>query len=129
MADHQEFLDLARELIANDGRLVTFGKPTTVSSDASKPWKGPGVQPPELLEPVSVYAVFLPVGSGFSLMQTDEGMFKNSEQVLLVAPPLTGEVLNDYSIIVDGGVRWKIDAMNVLAPADLTLLFAMGVSR
>ena len=127
MADHTEFLELARELIAEEGRTVTFAKLDPTAADPNKPWKGAGT--PTLTGQVSTLAVFLPDGSGFGKMIEDNELFKSSEQMLLVAPPSTGEDLGEYNLVVDGGVRWKINVTKELKPADLTVLFAMGVSR
>lgn len=139
MADHTEFLELAREMISEEGRQVTFGKLDATPADANKPWKGPGE--PTVTFPVTTMAVFLPDGtlgvmggSGFGGLITDIALFKSFGQVLLVAPPITGEDLSQYHIVVDGdsftdAPQWKIGAIKELKPADLTVLFAMGVSR
>lgn len=127
MADHSDFLALARELIQEEGRSVTFAKLDTTAADADKPWRGAGS--PTLVGQVTTMAVFLPDGSGFGKLIEDEELFKKSEQLLLVAPPNTGEDLSDYNIVVDDSVRWKIAVTKCLKPASLALLFAMGVSR
>ena len=132
MADHSKFLALARRLIAREGRSVTFGKLATTSADADRPWKGPARiagLPPPLTNEVTTIAVFLPDGAGFGKMIEDNDLFKNAEQMVLVAPPASGEDLSGYNVVVDGSVRWKIDVIKELKPADLTVLFAMGVSR
>lgn len=132
MADHTEFLELARELISEEGRSVIFAKVGTTSSDSDRPWKGPSRaagSPPPLVDTVTATAVFLPDGSGFGKMIEGNELFKTSEQVLLVAPPESGQDLGSYSVVVDGAVRWKINVTKELKPADLTVLFAMGVSR
>ena len=40
--DYNEFVQLAQELIAENGRSVKLQKLDATSSDPSKPWKGPG---------------------------------------------------------------------------------------
>lgn len=140
MADHTDFLELARELIADDGRQVTFIKLTDVVADNSKPWRGPGA--PAILASVTTFAVFLPdgtlgtlgLGGGFGTFNTDDDLFKSSEEILLVAPPTTGENLTDFHLVVDGATATtdnarKINLSKELRPADLTVLYAMGVSR
>lgn len=132
MADHSKFLALARRLITREGRSVTFGRLDPVSADAARPWKGPvraAGAPPALVNSVVCLAVFLPDGAGFGKMIEDNELFKTSEQMLLVAPPVTGEDLGTYSVVLDGAVRWKVNVIKELKPADLTVLFAMGVSR
>lgn len=127
MADHSDFLALARELIQEEGRSVTFAKLGTTAADVDKPWRGAGS--PTLVGQVTTTAVFLPDSGGFGELIEDEELFKKSEQFLLVAPPSTGEDLSDYNIVVDDSVRWKITITKCLKPASLALLFAMGVSR
>jgi hypothetical protein len=127
MADHTEFLTMAREMIKADGRLVAFAKLSATPSDAAKPWNGPAA--PALTGSVNAYAVFLPDGSGFSKEIEDDALFKSSEQVLLVAPPESGQDLEGYHIITDGGVRWKVNVCKTLKPATLAVLYMMGVSR
>lgn len=138
MANHIEFLELAQELISEEGRAVTFAKLDGDATDPQKPWKGAGALVPTGM--VTTFAVFLPDGtsgflggSGLGGLLTDIELFKGSEHVLLVAPPTTGEDLSTYHILADGpsidGQRWRINSMKELKPADLTVLFAMGVSR
>ncbi len=129
MADHSKFLALSRKLIAREGRSVTFGKLDAAAPDPSKPWKSVSNNPASFAEEVIAIAVFLPDGAGFGKMIEDNELFKQSEQMLLVAPPTTGEDLGTYHIVVDGASRWKINVVKELKPADLTVLFAMGVSR
>jgi hypothetical protein len=129
MADHSKFLALARHLIAREGRSVTFGKLDDSSADSERPWKTSGNNPANLVGAVDCIAVFLPDGSGFGKGVEDNDLFKSSEQMLLVAPPTTGEDLSTHSVVVDGARRWKINVIKELKPADLTVLFAMGVSR
>lgn len=129
MADHSDFLEMAREMIAEDGRAVTFYQLSAVAADPAKPWQGQGT--PTLLNPAPTFAVFLSHFGEFDLGKNvfDKELFKNSEQLLLVAPPISGEALEDYHIVVDGGVRWKIDIARVLKPGPIVVLIAMGVSR
>jgi hypothetical protein len=128
MADHQEFLDLAREMIEEEGRLVTFQQLDKTPADPDYPWEGPGA--PTVADSVQTYAVFVPdAGSGLGKLIEDNELFKSAEQVLLVAPPATGETLGDFHIVVDDAVRWKIDVAKELKPGPLTVLYVMGVSR
>lgn len=127
MADHSDFLEMAREMIEEEGRSVTFRKLSKVALDAAKPWRGPGA--PTALASVTTFAVFLPDGSGLGKVTEDNDLFKSSENVLLVAPPESGEDLEGYHVIDDTGERWKINICKTVKPADLAVLYAMGVSR
>ena len=127
MADHTEFLELARELISEEGRSVTFQRLSAVPANNAKPWWGAGA--PTVEASVTTLAVFLPDGSGFGKMIEDNELFKSADQMLLVAPPETGEDLGTFHVVVDGGSRWRIEVAKELKPANLTVLFAMGVCR
>jgi hypothetical protein len=127
MADHSDFLDLAREMISEEGREVVFAKLDADPADATKPWRGAGAPTP--VDPVTTFAVFLPDGSGLGKLTEDNELFKTSENVLLVAPPVTGEDLEGYHVVTDDGVRWKINVVQTVKPATLAVLYAMGVSR
>jgi len=129
MADHSDFLALAREMISEDGRSVTFAKLVDTPVDSDKPWNGPVT--PTLSNQVDVFAVFL-ARSGeadFGQAWIDVELFKSCEKVLLTYPPTTGEDLTDYNVVVDGSTRWRIKEIQELKPANLTCLFAMGVCR
>lgn len=128
MADHTEFLLLARELIDEDGRLVTFQLLDGDAADPNKPWKGAGA--PTVKASVDTYAVFLPSGGDdLGKIISNNELFKSCEQVLLVAPPVTGEDLGSFNVILDGGSRWAINVAQELKPGPTSLLFAIGVSR
>lgn len=127
MADHSDFLELAREMIEEDGREVQFAQLSAGPADPDKPWKGAGAPTPINL--VTTFAVFLPDGSGLGKITEDNELFKTSENVLLVAPPTSGENLETYHVVLDGGQRWKINVVKTVQPADLAVLYAMGVSR
>ncbi len=125
--DYSKFVELARRLIDKSGRSCEFQKLSAVAADPAKPWLGAGA--PTVIEPVTTMAVFLPDGAGFGKLIEDNELFKSSEQMVLVAPPVGGEDLSDYHTVLDGGVRWKINVTKALAPGPVTVLYAMGVSR
>lgn len=127
MNPHQKFLDLAQKLIARHGREVVFSRLGKGPADSDKPWQGAAT--PTEIAPVNAVAVFLPDGAGFSSVTTDDELFKSSEQVLLVAPPISGEDLSTYDVVTDQGVAWKINVSRMLQPGALAVLLAMGVSR
>lgn len=126
--DFTEYVDLARELIDENGRSVTFQELASTPADANKPWAGAGV--PTVMTTVSAFAVFLPdSGSGLGLQLEDDELFKSAEQVLLVAPPAGGEDLSTFHAVLDDGVRWRITVAKVLKPGPIPVLYAMGVAR
>lgn len=129
-ADHSDFLAFAREIIAEEGRVVNFGIIPNIPVDANRPWRGSGAAP-DLVFTVETFAVFVPLFGNKTLgfMAQDIDMFKSFDEVLLVAPPVSGEQLSNYNAVEIGGVRHKINHIMELKPASVSLLYAMGVSR
>jgi len=125
LVDYAELLVTVRELIAGTGRSVVFEQMNTEGADASKPWK------PELGAAVSTtsFATFVPPdGTGLGFETVDEELFKRAKQVCLVAPHATAD-LTATTVIVDGGIRWRVEWMTKLAPGDTGLLLAFGVAQ
>lgn len=129
MADHTDFLAMAREMIKEDGRLVSCVKLSKGPADANKPWKGAGV--PTETGAVSAYAVFLPHAGELDLGRiiSDADLLKKVEQIALIAPPSGGQNLDDYTLIIDGGERWRIEVMRTLKPGPIALLHVAGLCR
>lgn len=124
--DYNEFVQLAQELIAENGRSVKLQKLDATSSDPSKPWKGPGA--PTVAVEKTLLAVFVPAsGSGLGRDIVKEELLDRVEQVALVAP--TDVSLEDFHAILDDGVRWRIDWAQALRPGPLVVLYVFGVKR
>lgn len=125
--DFTEFVALAQELIADNGRPVSLVQMSAAAADPDKPWNGPGT-PTELLRVDNVPACFVPPsGSGFGRDIATPEQLARCEQVVLIAPGA-----QDYSaigVVVDDGVRWKVQWTTVLKPGPLTVLYAFGVKR
>lgn len=127
MADHTEFVELAVELISEEGRLVTLQQVRTNPSDPLKPWKGSNGATDDVA--TDIPAVFLPVSGTTEFGQDwiDKELLRNCDEVCLIAP---GAVEYDVAnLLVDAGVVWKINWIKKLRPATQTILYAMGVAR
>jgi hypothetical protein len=59
----------------------------------------------------------------------DDELLKRVEQVALVAGLTSALDLGLFHQIVDKSTVWKIDWIRTLAPADTTVLYAIGVKR
>lgn len=125
MADHSKFVALANRLIEKHGRLVTLQKLSAGPADAAKPWLGAGV--PTVAESIDLLAVFVPAaGSDLGKYISDESLLKRVNQVALVQPAQEG--LELFEQMLDGSL-FKIEWVQVLKPADQTVLYFMGVNR
>lgn len=126
VTDYTEFVQLAQELIAENGRQVVLQKLEATALDAYKPWKGPGV--PTVASTETLMAVFVPAsGSSLGRDIVNKELLGRVEQVALIAP--TDVSLEDFHAILDDGVRWNIDWIQVLRPGTLTVLYVFGVKR
>lgn len=126
ITDYTEFVQLAQELIAENGRNVSLQKLDATATDASKPWKGPGV--PTVLVERALPAVFvLASGSGLGRNIVKDELLDRVEQVALVPP--TDVSVEDFHVILDDGVRWNIDWAQALRPGQMVVLYVFGVKR
>ncbi|MFA7523111.1 MAG: hypothetical protein WCY71_09335 [Halothiobacillaceae bacterium] len=124
--DYTEFVELAQELISENGRQIEIQKLDATAADTSKPWKGAGT--PTVGAKKTLSAVFVPAsGSGLGRDIVKEELLDRVEQVALVAP--TDVSLEDFHIIMDDGVRWNIDWAQALKPGPMVVLYVFGVKR
>jgi hypothetical protein len=129
MADHSSFLKTARRLVSKHGRSVSFYKLSNTIANPAKPWEGAGV--PTETGLVTTNAVFLPHAGELELGKVihDMEVFRKAEQMIMVAPPTSGVNLEEYHLMVDGSVRWRIEVIRTIKPANLAVLYVAGVCR
>lgn len=130
MVNYVKLADTAKRLIKKNGRVVNFVRSNSNFTDPDKPWEGSNGL--ETLVPLA--GVFVPPSSlrNFGLPALGEGHdFQNlilfSEQIIIVFPD--GYDLTDFESVKDGNTTWGITAIQILKPADVTLLGYVGVRR
>src|SRR5262245_22897398 len=126
--DYARAQALAQRLIQKNGKSLRFERLSAVPLDSSKPWRGPGT--PTVAETADTVGVSLPHASLIDLgffSQDDELLKRPTEQVLLVPGGTTA--LEPFTNILDGGVRWRVEWVRTLKPADTVVLYAFGVCR
>jgi len=128
MVDYVRSLALAQRLITANGRTVAVQKLSSTPADVNKPWEGTTL--PTVATTVSPKAVFVPhTGAGdLGKYLVDEELLKRCDQVVLIAYDGTND-LGTFTQVQDGGSTWKIVWVRELKPGDLTILYAIGVSR
>ena len=130
--EHLEFAALARELIAEDGRTVTFRRLDRTASDPSQPWLGSSDPRGQGSQTVAAPAVFVDPTSiselGFEALSPD--LLKTIEQVCLVGPPTANEDLSLFDEIEDeNDLTLRIVEGRKLRPGSVDILFILLVSR
>lgn len=129
--DYDRMAQVARTLIADNGRQIVARKLQNSASDASKPWRGN--TDPDVggagLDPVTLDAVAVPPSSlnelGYKV--TNPGLVQQASNVFIVAPPETPVDLTPYDEVVDGSSVYRIIQLDELRPADTTLLYFIMV--
>jgi hypothetical protein len=133
MVDFTAIANLANTILADlPGRSVTVIKLDDSVDDAAKPWRGASDARSTPAASSTQTAVFVPpTGSGLGSLVQQEELIKRSEQIMLIAPgAASSDDLSDFDEVIDtDGSRWKITFTEVLAPSDVTLLYAIGVRR
>lgn len=131
MVDFVRLAQTADRLIRNNGRSITFVKLNETPADDNRPWKGPATGGETTL---ALNGVFVPPNTvrQFGLTALGEGTeFKDlvtfSQQIIIVAQ---GERdLREFTSVIDGTTRWGIIGLQVLRPAEITMLGFVGVRR
>lgn len=125
---HEEFVELALELITEDGRRVDFIRKGTAPAAGSKPWQGTSGLSSETVTIPNVPAVFVPFrGFEFGSEFLDVKMYKEVSEICLV--PNIGVDLEGCHGILDEGREFRIEWIQRLRPGTTTVLYAFGVNR
>lgn len=127
MADYTKFVKLATRLITAKGRSITLQRLSDSVADPDKPWLGNGE--PTITAEVTAPAVFVPhMGSDLGMVVANPELLSTVDQVALVAPVQEGLELMNQILDTDGQV-WRIEWVQVLKPAEQTVLYVVGVKR
>lgn len=117
----------ARRLIEGTGRVVTLETLSGTPADADRPWRGPAA--PTVASSSQQRATFVPPsGADLGKGWIKDDLLQRCQQVCLTYPTADYDI-NNCTSIADGGLRWRVDWVQALKPADTELLFAVGVSR
>jgi hypothetical protein len=130
--DYAPTLATAKRLVRQFGRQVTLRKLDNTSSNPSKPWLG-ATNPATTATLASVYAVAVPPipGSELGFSAIPDDLLKSIEQMFIVeVGETTPEALDTYTTLFDSDSKeYRIIYVEKLKPANLTLLYFIGVAR
>lgn len=126
MADHTEFVELAQELISEEGRSVRLLTISSTPVDPLKPQRGSLGADSIVASP---FAVFVPAaGSKFGSEWFDTELFRNCEQICLVAGTVN-DWKNVHFVQEADDTRWRVILISCLKPANQAVLYMFGVAR
>ena len=134
MVDYVRMAATAQRLITKNGRSIQFARPDNAPANANRPWKGPLTGEEAQPLTINLMGVFVPPNTvrQFGLTALGEGteyrdLVTYSQQIIITAP---GEQdLREFISVIDRDERWGIIGLQVLRPADITLLAFVGVRR
>ena len=128
MANHTEFVLLAKEMIREEGRTIRLQLIGSSAIDPSQPWKG---QDHDNVEKELVAgAVFVPVvGRDLGTIVKDQDLLKKARMIAIVEP-IEEDLEEKVSRIKDiDGTIWRVVWCQCLKPATQTILYVMGLDK
>lgn len=128
MANHSEFVLLAKEMIREEGRTIRLQFIGSSAIDQSKPWKGQAYDNVE--KELVAGAVFVPVvGRDLGTIVKDQDLLKKAKQIAIVEP-VEEDLEEKVSRIKDiDGTMWRVVWCQCLKPATQTILYVMGLDK
>lgn len=119
--DYTPNITLAEGMIEKYGRAVSLVKLTSAQA-ASKPWRVDAAPPAAATSGTkSTYAAFI----GYTKSLGEEFM-KDVSEVALIAGDFDVE---QYHILVEGNIRWKIVRSQTFKPGDKRIVHFVGLSK
>lgn len=128
MANHTEFVLLAKEMIREEGRTIRLQLLGSSATDPSKPWKGSNYDNVE--KELVAGAVFVPVvGRDLGTIVKDQDLLKRAKHIAIVEP-IEEELEEKVSRIKDiDGTMWRVVWCQCLKPSTQTILYVMGLDK
>jgi hypothetical protein len=128
VADFVKLAATAKRLIDANGRTVTVVQQGNTPADSDKPWRSADATNRASVTGKAVFVSTEPGSLGAQWINREN--VKNSDQVAFFAANNDGgKTLEDFDLIVDGSINWKITRAQLLAPADTRLLYVFEVDR
>lgn len=131
MAVHDEFADLAVEMIAENGRAVKVRKLSRTPADPAKPWRGPAATAPDGFE-FDVDAIAVIVDWTEEEIEADQTR-RDSQHLLIAAKPHvlgTPPVdLKTADALLDEGRVYSLSKASLLKPGTTAILYEFQVRQ
>lgn len=124
MADHSEFVAMAREMIAEDGMVCQWRKQVVTPIDPDKPWAGSTTVDTVKDVPIA----FVPAsGNLFGLTRYREAIEAGEFTTFgLMAPPV-GWVPEPSDLVTRDGQPLVLRNVDELRPAELVVLYILSI--
>lgn len=129
---HDEFADLAVEMIAENGRAMTVRKLSRTPADPNKPWRGPAAIAPAGYE-FEVEAVAVVIDWTEEEIEQDQTR-RDSQRLLIAAKPFAEATptpidLKSADSLLDEGRVYSLSKGNCLKPGTTAILYDFQVRQ
>lgn len=127
--DWTSVINLANRLIERNGRPVQFVQNTQTVADTDKPWRNTAAEGDDVIQTLN--AVFVPDGSGLGFEAKDMNLFREAEQICIVAPELgsTYDLAEYHQVVEANSRRWRFSGVKKLQPGLVPLLWIIGLKN
>lgn len=116
----------AERLIDKHGRDVVLQILSEVPQDPEKPWRGnKQAVTKEYTDRVAVIPAYT-MHNNLGVLGYSEDLLTRFEE-LVICPPT--EDYNNVKVIIDKGVKWRVEWTSVLRPGNETILYLFGIKR
>ncbi|MCP4897716.1 MAG: hypothetical protein GY906_12150 [bacterium] len=122
MVDFIKLAATAQRLINANGRSVSIVKHGKTPSDMNKPWRGESTP---VIATVTGIASFVPMQQ----IENNDGVRRGTDYALFAADDDGGNELEDFDVIIDGGVTWQILDAKLINPASKRIMYQFEVKR
>lgn len=127
--DYESLALVVRQLLADNGRVVTLNQLNNVPANPAQPWRNVSTDVRTAVATLEVSAVFVEPSSLDTLGKdyVSPEFLKRIEQLAFVS---TDTRLDDFDEMVDfDGTRWNIVEMTELRPGQKSMLYFIGVKK
>lgn len=130
MPDYVKLAATAKRLIEASGRNITFRKLAQQLDSPTEPWRGGSTvrSTPELEETVKGVLVDAVSGAKMGFLLEDQELINQISLVGLVAADSSEEDLEIMDEVVDAGILYKVQRVDVLKPGDVKLLYVFSLT-
>lgn len=126
MSNFSDFIADAKELIAEEGRLVELRQEVQTAPDPLRPWRV--ISDISIAPLIDVKSVFI----NYESKEIDGELVKRGDKKCLIASDdavIQKADIRHYSLIIDRGEEWVIWHMNILDPGDEVIMYTLQLRK
>lgn len=128
MVDITSLRSTAERLISENGRDVTLVKRDRTAGDGAKPWRGPASPGTDVS--VTAKAVFVDFEEGdFAATLVRRGDKRALVSAKVIEDINSAAALEEFDVVLDGDVEWKIISTTVIEPGSSRVLYDMQLRK